>query len=220
MVSNIYDPDGPSRAASLELIGGALALDFANTASGRGGPMRLEHLRRPEHVAMWAEHAGIIDKPTARRIQERLASGDPNFAGILADTLALREAIYGIAAALARQETPSTADIAVVKERCARAILQGDLVPGSDGFRWSWPTDPPIPDTILGPIALSAVGLMREGDPTRVKQCSGEHCGWVFFDLSKNKRRRWCEMSVCGNRAKAKRHASARRTGSSTPTSA
>ena len=47
---------------------------------------------------------------------------------------------------------------------------------------------------------------MAEGDPTRLKQCPGEHCGWVFFDMTKNKSRRWCEMSVCGNRAKAKAH--------------
>jgi predicted RNA-binding Zn ribbon-like protein len=28
----------------------------------------------------------------------------------------------------------------------------------------------------------------------------------VFFDSTKNGRRRWCDMSTCGNRAKAARH--------------
>jgi len=28
----------------------------------------------------------------------------------------------------------------------------------------------------------------------------------VFFDGTKNGRRRWCDMSSCGNRAKAARH--------------
>jgi predicted RNA-binding Zn ribbon-like protein len=33
----------------------------------------------------------------------------------------------------------------------------------------------------------------------------GDHCGWLFFDAPKSKRRRWCAMEVCGNRAKEKR---------------
>jgi predicted RNA-binding Zn ribbon-like protein len=36
--------------------------------------------------------------------------------------------------------------------------------------------------------------------------CPGEGCGWLFFDASKNRSRRWCAMEDCGNRAKARRH--------------
>ena len=65
MVSkSAYAPESPSRAGTLDLIAGALALDFANTASGRGGPQHLEHLREPAHVLIWAEHAGVIDAPS------------------------------------------------------------------------------------------------------------------------------------------------------------
>jgi predicted RNA-binding Zn ribbon-like protein len=39
-----------------------------------------------------------------------------------------------------------------------------------------------------------------------VRECGGDHCGWLFLDETKNRSRRWCEMSVCGNRAKARRH--------------
>ena len=47
--------------------------------------------------------------------------------------------------------------------------------------------------------------LLQQADLARVKQCAGEKCGWLFFDATKNKSRRWCEMEVCGNRAKQKR---------------
>ena len=67
--------DQPSRAGSLSLIGEAIALDFANTASGRSGPERLDHLREPEHVVAWAEHVGIVDTDTAVRIRKRLKAG-------------------------------------------------------------------------------------------------------------------------------------------------
>src|SRR4051794_11835319 len=110
-----YAPDSPSRAGTLDLIAGALALDFANTASGRGGPQHLEHLREPGHVLAWAEHAGVIDARTAKRAARALAAGAPGFATLLDDALALREAIHRIAAALAEKRTPAEADLALLK---------------------------------------------------------------------------------------------------------
>lgn len=208
MVSN--DPNGgasPSRAGTLGLIGGAVALDFANTASGRGGPFALEHLQEPRHLAVWAEHAGVIDAATAARFEAAVASGGMDGGALLSRAIALREAIHRAAVAVAEGGRPQGEDLATIKTACAQAIAAADLAPGSERYAWVWPTDPPVPETILGPIALSAVGLFREADPARIKQCGGEHCGWVFFDMTKNKSRRWCEMSVCGNRAKQKRHA-------------
>ena len=61
-------------------------------------------------------------------------------------------------------------------------------------------------EAVLGPISLSALTTLLQADLTRVKQCQGEKCRWLFFDATKNKSRRWCEMEICGNRAKQKRH--------------
>ena len=64
---------------------------------------------------------------------------------------------------------------------------------------------------VSGPIALAAVRLFTEGDFHRIRECGGHACGWLFYDRSKNNRRRWCEMEVCGNRAKQRRLAARRR---------
>lgn len=56
-------------------------------------------------------------------------------------------------------------------------------------------------------IAASALSILA--DPRelgRVKLCPGHDCGWVFLDETKNARRKWCLMEVCGNRAKSSRH--------------
>ncbi|MBV8794030.1 MAG: CGNR zinc finger domain-containing protein, partial [Hyphomicrobiales bacterium] len=45
----------------------------------------------------------------------------------------------------------------------------------------------------------------------RIRECGGHACGWLFYDRSKNNRRRWCEMEICGNRAKQRRLAARRR---------
>jgi predicted RNA-binding Zn ribbon-like protein len=39
----------------------------------------------------------------------------------------------------------------------------------------------------------------------RVRECANHDCGWLFLDLSRNRSRKWCDMSSCGNRAKVRR---------------
>ncbi len=52
--------------------------------------------------------------------------------------------------------------------------------------------------------AHSVLRLIAMPDPERMKIC--RNCGWLFIDRSKNRSRAWCDMAVCGNRAKASRH--------------
>ncbi|TMI77299.1 MAG: hypothetical protein E6H05_00485 [Bacillati bacterium ANGP1] len=59
----------------------------------------------------------------------------------------------------------------------------------------------------MWPVVWAASELLTSADVRRVRQCqSDDGCGWLFIDRSKNGTRRWCSMSVCGNRAKARRH--------------
>ncbi len=52
--------------------------------------------------------------------------------------------------------------------------------------------------------ALSALSLITVAEPERLKICP--NCTWLFLDRSRNRSRTWCDMTVCGNRAKASRH--------------
>lgn len=78
-----------------------------------------------------------------------------------------------------------------------RAIDLGETAPLDDLTR----------QPVLGLVALSALSIL--GDPRerdRIKTCPGIDCGWMFIDETKNRRRKWCLMETCGNRAKAARH--------------
>ncbi len=61
-------------------------------------------------------------------------------------------------------------------------------------------------DRALGRILALAATAMIDGSWARLKVCPGEHCGWAFYDHSRNGSGRWCSMSVCGGRAKARAH--------------
>jgi predicted RNA-binding Zn ribbon-like protein len=54
-------------------------------------------------------------------------------------------------------------------------------------------------------IADSAAEMLTTSDLSRLKQCPGDDCGWLFEDTSKNRRRQWCDMQDCGNLAKVRR---------------
>lgn len=58
---------------------------------------------------------------------------------------------------------------------------------------------------------LSAMRLFEPARLSRIKICP--NCHWLYFDASRNRSRRWCDMNVCGNRAKAKRHYQRKGTG-------
>jgi len=53
-------------------------------------------------------------------------------------------------------------------------------------------------------IVEQAHQLLLIEDIKRIKECS--NCGWLFLDISKSNRRKWCNMKTCGNEVKARRH--------------
>jgi predicted RNA-binding Zn ribbon-like protein len=61
-------------------------------------------------------------------------------------------------------------------------------------------------DGLLGRLLGSIVEAQANGTWPRLKACRSETCGWAFYDRSRNHSRTWCDMSDCGNRAKARRY--------------
>jgi predicted RNA-binding Zn ribbon-like protein len=207
----VNSPELPSRAGSLDLIADDLALNFANTESGRGFPSHQNHFREAANVVEWLRHSKALPVEEAdwlgKHATERAAFG----ADLLAQATELRAAIHDIGAALGRHAEPPEAALASLSALHARCVAKAELTPGALSCRWSWSVRASPVEAALGPIALAAVRLFTEGDFHRIRECGGHACGWLFYDRSKNNRRRWCEMEVCGNRAKQRRLAARRR---------
>ncbi|HLW92936.1 MAG TPA: CGNR zinc finger domain-containing protein [Roseiarcus sp.] len=203
-----FSPQPESRPGKLPLIGCDLALDFTNTSSGRGHSTHVEHLQNAENVVAWARHAKALAPGDGEWILGALAADEGLAARFLKRALALREIVHAIGVEVAsRRKAPADAVNALAHVHAA-CIARARLTPHGTGFVWAWaPQEAPI-EAVLGPIALSALTLLTQADLSRIKQCQGDHCGWLFLDTTKNKSRRWCEMEVCGNRAKQKRHQS------------
>ena len=94
----------------------------------------------------------------------------------------------------------------ILNEELAGAMARSQVVPTDSGFTWLWAEGGKALDCVLWPIARSAADLLTEGPLLAIRRCEGRGCGWLFLDTSRNRTRRWCDMRICGNRAKARRH--------------
>ena len=206
-------PLPPSRAGSISLIAGDLALDFANSESGRGHPAGQDHLRAPLDVAAWLGHAGVLDEREAAGLRARVESDNSLGAALFGEARRLREDIHAVGSAIARRTPPPASALASLAATHARCIACAALAPREARRQWRWSVGETPLEAALGPVALAAVTLLTDRDPDRIKECGGVACGWLFYDASKNGRRRWCEMEICGNRAKQRRHAARSRGG-------
>jgi predicted RNA-binding Zn ribbon-like protein len=86
------------------------------------------------------------------------------------------------------------------------AMSRLTITRSAEGYEWSWAADEGGLDRMLWPIARSAADLLTSPELGSVRRCAREGCDWLFVDRSKNHSRRWCSMSLCGSRVKARRY--------------
>jgi predicted RNA-binding Zn ribbon-like protein len=187
----------------LPIVGGNLALDFANTQSGPpGGPVDVESLAAYEDLLAWALRVGVVAPPDARALvrHARRHPRDANAAFERAKTL--RDWIFTTFASIAGDTPPPADALERLRDDEAEALAHATLAASPNGFAWTW-SRPGDLDGLRWPIIHAAATLLTEGPLERVKACGG--CRYLFLDETKNGSRRWCSMAECGTRAKMRR---------------
>jgi predicted RNA-binding Zn ribbon-like protein len=191
----------------LKLDEAHLCLDFANTIEWHASGHPVEYLHTYADLIEWAQEVQLIDTDEAAGLLAA-ATREPQAAEeALREAVALREAIYQLFSAASDSREPEQADLDLFNGALARALSRAAIRPEADGFRWARNPESSPPDRILAPVVLSAAELLTSENLYRVGVCADEGgCGWLFYDTSRNRSRRWCSMGSCGNRAKAQRH--------------
>jgi predicted RNA-binding Zn ribbon-like protein len=171
-----------------------LCLEFANTRYWRGQATPTETLKAPEDLAAWAS-ANVGAKPEK-------APPPTEFE----QALALRETIYRLFDAQAQAKPAAARDLATLNEALAAAPARTALKRIRNGYEWDVDARTGTALGLLAPVLWSAGDLLAGPRLDRVRRCANPECAWLFLDDSRAGKRRWCSMSACGNRAKARRH--------------
>ena len=201
-------------------IAGDPALDFCNTRAGWPLAQPKEYLVSYPHLAVWTRWVGLVDAPAEGRALAEARTDPARAEAVTERAVALREALYPVLVGgrdgpgPARPGPRSRAWTLLATEAAAAAatlVLVRSATTGGGGLAgWEPARDG---DPLLLPyqaVVRAVTALLTSEAAWSVRACPMEDCGWVFADLTG--RRRWCSMSLCGNRAKARRHAARTRT--------
>ena len=209
-------------------VGERLWLDFVNTepvspsAARHAGAALADVADAPLHAAdalrdfdtfvWWLECAAVLDAERAQGIRRRALQQPSGAAATLVDARRVRATLRvlaerGTGSPQVRLEALSEINRVLGRSAGTRRVeLRSDgsyaraFVPVGDAFAG-----------LMIPIVESAADAMILGELGRVRRCADSRCPRVFFDRTKNGRRRWCDMATCGNRAKAARHRARRK---------
>jgi predicted RNA-binding Zn ribbon-like protein len=194
------------RIEQLELIGGHACLDFVNTAGDHLSDQPGEWLLTYRDLLSWAQRAGLLTGPEALRLEQKARDQPDAAEEALARAVAMREAIYRLLLSTIHQQAPTPSDLALFNQALAAAPLRASVTYREGAYQWQLPAGSVDLDGVLWRIIWEAANLLTSDRLAQVKLCAGEDCGWLFLDASRNQSRRWCSMSDCGNRAKARRY--------------
>jgi len=193
------------RPPRFELTGGAVCLDFVNTLRACFSAEPKELLNHYVDLARFAEDTGILSHLQVDRLMTRSMQRPEEAKRALASAVQLREAISEIFYALARKKPVPAASLVILNQHMQEAAQHLGLVAGRQHFEWKFESDSYDLFAPLWPIARDAAELLASDRLEYVRACASKTCEWLFLDESKNHRRRWCDMTKCGNRAKVKR---------------
>ena len=191
----------------------APGLDFLNSLAVPVDT-EVEWLASGDDLLAWLEAAGLVERETLDEIRR---AAKPRELDALAERArALREWWRGFVqrhrgkplARSAASELEPLNQLLARDEAFAQvvAMAKSDMHEGEPPLalvsrrRWT------SPEALLLPIANAIAELVTSADFADVKKCEGPTCVLHFLDSTRSRRRRWCSMAVCGNRAKQAAH--------------
>jgi predicted RNA-binding Zn ribbon-like protein len=182
-----------SDPSPFDAIGGNRALDFVNTVANRGNfDKRRDLLATPSDLQSWLVRFGL---PATALDQSDLI-----------EARAIRERLHDVFLPPAQGHAVDAAALDAFGRDLHAATGVRRLQPRDKRIVWGWAPDAGALHRSIFPVLVDAAELLVSNDLEKVRECQGPGCGWLFVDRSRGRPRRWCSMSDCGNKAKARRH--------------
>ncbi len=192
------------RPPQFDLIGGSVPLDFINTYDDRFSDHPKELLKSYADLARFAEDTRILDPAEANHLAQ-LSQHSPREAEcVVHAAIELREASFAVIWAMVTKKPVPRPALDTLNKYAQQAAQHSSLVQVNGKFSWRFEDAANDLEAPVWPIARAAAELLASDHLEFVHACASETCQWLFLDVSKNHRRRWCDMTRCGNREKVR----------------
>jgi predicted RNA-binding Zn ribbon-like protein len=199
----------PDLAAPFLLLGGRLAIDFANIPSYPGAPA--DHLSW-EDLILFLQESEIVSSERGSNLLALSGSAPEAAQTLLSRSIRLRDALRKAFGAIVRKEAIARERVEPINEILRITEGHDEIVQGDNNWKMEFKAREESLDWLLAAVARSAAEIIVEGTQARLRICANPGCGLFFSDKSRTRRRRWCSMAICGNRHKvasfARRHGS------------
>jgi predicted RNA-binding Zn ribbon-like protein len=193
------------------LVAGHPALDLVNTVAYRADPRRVDDLLRSyDDLLNWALRARQLSAAEAVALRGTASVEPGDASSALERARAMRELIYRLVIAARRGDPGRAQDLNELNRLLAHVLSRTTIGRRGATLEWGWRRDVDL-DRPLWPVVRAFAEWLVGGGAREARQCAAPECGWLFLDASRNHSRRWCRMSDCGNRAKARRRYQRRR---------
>lgn len=156
-------------------------------------------------LVAWSVGRGLLEAEDGEALLTQARARPVEAERTLVEAHALRALVYHLLRRVAQGSGPDGGRLEVLNGYVRRYGGDRRLALTDGGVRWGWQRDLYRLDVVLGPLVWDVVELLTSPESERLRLCDGDGCGWLFVDASRNRSRRWCDMSDCGNRAKARR---------------
>lgn len=203
---------GQLKINAIRLVGGVGVLDYLNTCDGRRPGTALtevvDKLSCLEDIVHWFLHAGLIEPEEHGQLIATVHGASWRSLEAFRQLIDFRESLYRLFLPLALGQRIDPLRLETLNSELVRTAGQRVLVNTPRGVIWRWrPCDnlQAMIDGFICRLAVQAAALLTSPELHRLKVCGTPNCDWLFIDNSKNGRRRWCQMNVCGTREKARR---------------
>jgi predicted RNA-binding Zn ribbon-like protein len=188
-----------------DIVGGNSALDLVNTVSGWNHDPE-DWVPDIASFLVWTQMSRLLDRREKNEAVRRGEASPVAAERVLASMKELRFALRGIIDSLEHCKPAKPGDLSVINEWARRLALSGQVVVRRSKIDFALNQDISALELPALRVTAAALALLKNPPAARIKTCPGQNCGWKFVDQSKNRSRRWCDMSVCGNLAKARKY--------------
>ncbi|HEV8081700.1 MAG TPA: CGNR zinc finger domain-containing protein [Chitinophagaceae bacterium] len=186
---------------TIPLDGGLLCLDFVNTVPNRKEEPQRYYFSDIQDLITWGRRLKVIDAKTEKQLKAEAERQPKKAASFFGEAIAFRELLYVLFWHISAGKKIPMAELGRYNDMLKIYFPSLQIKQLQEGFKEEWILEEINFKRLLAPVLNDSYETLLSDKLIRIKECSS--CGWLFYDTTKNGKRRWCSMKSCGSNVKA-----------------